>query len=43
VSSRSCIWPCKTLFCTVDSTVYKVKFEIGGVIGNEIEKLLEIA
>jgi hypothetical protein len=42
-SSKSCIWPCKTLFCTVDSTIYKVEFEIGGEIGNEIGELLEIA
>lgn len=26
VSSGSCIWPCKTLFCTVDNTVYGVEF-----------------
>ena len=29
MASRSCIWPCKTQFCTIDCIVYRVKFEIG--------------
>jgi hypothetical protein len=32
VASRSCIWPCEKLFCTVDFTVHKVKFKIEGMI-----------
>lgn len=32
MDSRSCIWSCKTLFSTVDYTVYKMEFEIGDVI-----------
>jgi hypothetical protein len=31
VASRSCIWPCETLF-SVDFTVHKVKFKIEGRI-----------
>jgi hypothetical protein len=27
-SLRSCIWPCKTLICNVDYTVYRVKFKM---------------
>jgi hypothetical protein len=36
ISSRSCIWPYKTLFCTIYNTVYNVKFELGGKIGDMI-------
>jgi hypothetical protein len=39
VSSRLCIWSCKTLL----STVCRVNFEIGGKVGYEIGVLLEIA
>lgn len=31
------------MFCAIECTVYKVKFEIGSEIGNGIESLLEIA
>lgn len=41
--SISCVWPCKIMFCTVDYTIYGVKFEIGSVIGGEIGRLLETA
>jgi hypothetical protein len=32
VARRSCIWPCETLFCSVDFTIHKVKFKIEGRI-----------
>lgn len=41
VSCRSCIWPHKTIFCTIDNIVYKVGFEIRYRIENEIWELLE--
>lgn len=31
------------MFCTIDSTVSRVEFEIGGLIENEIRELPEIA
>lgn len=45
VLSIGCVWPCKTLFCTIDCTAYKVKgvFEIGSEIGDRIERLLDTA
>jgi hypothetical protein len=33
----------QNIVCIVEYTVYRVEFEIGDVIGGEIEKLLEIA
>jgi hypothetical protein len=43
ISSGACIWACKTLFYTVDCTVYKVKIKIEGEIGSVVERLPEIA
>jgi hypothetical protein len=43
VLSIGCVWPCKTLFCTIDCTAYKVNFEIGSEIGDRIERLLDTA
>jgi hypothetical protein len=40
---RACIWSCKTLFCTIDYTIYRVKFEIESVIRGGIGMLLVIA
>jgi hypothetical protein len=41
MSSRSCVWSCKTMFCTKDNTVYRVKFEIGVEVGDGIGERLE--
>jgi hypothetical protein len=41
--SRVCIWSCKTLFCIVDCTIYRVEFEIEIEIGGGIGRLLEVA
>jgi hypothetical protein len=41
ISSKPYKWSCKTLFCIVECTVYRVDFEIGDMIGG-IGKLLEI-
>jgi hypothetical protein len=38
--SRAHIWQCKTLFCTVEYTVYRTEFEIESVIGGVIGRLL---
>jgi hypothetical protein len=42
VSSRLSIWTPKILFCTVEYTIRRVKFEIGDVMGDRMSKLLEI-
>jgi hypothetical protein len=42
-SSRSCIWLCKVLFCTIDDTICKVKFKIEGEIEDVIEAMMEQA
>jgi hypothetical protein len=39
VSNRPFIWLCKTLFCTIDSIICRVAFEID----DEIGELPEIA
>jgi hypothetical protein len=38
-----CIWPYKIPFCTIDETAYRIYFEIGDTIENEIGEMLEIA
>jgi hypothetical protein len=42
ISSRLPIWLLKTLFCTVDYTVRRMKFEIENRIGDQMGKMLEI-
>jgi hypothetical protein len=37
VLSRACIWPCKTLFCTINYT-YRAKFEIRSEISGVIRR-----
>jgi hypothetical protein len=33
-----CIWLHKFLFCTIDDTIYRLKFEITGVLGIGYER-----
>jgi hypothetical protein len=40
ISSRLCELSCRVLFCTLDYTVFRVKFEIGSGIESEIGSLL---